>query len=128
VIAVLEYRGWGWPDNPLDAAAEFLRKCVPEVREYADMSGLAADIAAHHPTPSDRYDGVIIALPHADYTHEEWRQSAIRQLARECAPMLVNGIAAAAGENIRPVLDYLKSAPGVTGQMLRTDGNSCTDR
>jgi hypothetical protein len=42
--------------------------------------------------------------------------------------MLVNGIAAAAGENIRPVLDYLKSAPGVTGQMLRTDGNSCTDR
>lgn len=128
MIAELEFRSLGQQENPIDAAAEFYRVCVPDVREFANMSGLAADIAAHHPSPADKFDGVIIVLSPADYTHQEWRRTAIRQLARESAPMRVNGIVAGREEDIRPVVDYLKLAPGVTGQLFQTDGNSTKDR
>lgn len=128
MIALLEYRAKGWPDNPLDAAAAFHRDCATQVREYAAMKGLAADIAAHAPPPFVTWVAVIIVFPHADFMHSEWRKIAIQELARESVPMRVNGIEASMDEEIRPVVDYLASAPGVTGQMFRTDGNFCADR
>lgn len=99
----------GLPDNPLDAAAEFFADHVPAIRE--DMRGQGRTVLA-------------IVFEPAGHAHRGWRLAAVQELAREMAPLRVNGIAGSEEGAIAEVADYLASAPGVTGQLLVADGKS----
>lgn len=95
----------GLPAAPLDAAAAFHARIVPQARK-----------AAGH--------DLVIVLDNADHTHLGWRQSAIEALAREAAPSRVNAVVGPAGRELDQSCTFLAAAPGVTGQVLQTDGNS----
>ena len=96
------------PDRALDAAAQFHAILVPLVRAQA----------MEHPL-------VVIDFSITDHTHAGWRQAVVGQLARECAPVRVNGVAsqADAHEPRAEAIAYLSRAPGVTGQILALDDN-----
>ncbi len=96
----------GLSSAPLDAAADFQHRFLPELRNRADK----ADVVVH--------------LPFADHTHKSWRLAVIQELAREAAPSRVNAVVGEAGQGMSDALDYLAKAPGVTGQILELDGNS----
>jgi len=108
-----------WPDGPLEAATYFLTELVPQVREFAPPTRLAAEIGAE-PVEADTVKAIAIVFPKADHTHDAWRLAAIQQLARESAPLRVNAIV---GDEVEAVSSFLASAPGVTGQVFETDGN-----
>lgn len=91
----------GLPEQPLDAAAHFHAVFVPQVRCLA-ASG-----------------DVVLILPHADHTHDAWRQAAIAELAREAVPYRVNAVEGKAAQGVAETLHYLHFAAGVTGQVLR---------
>ncbi len=95
----------GLPDSPLDAAAAFQTRHIPAIR----ASGTG--------------DDCVIVFDHADHTHNGWRQAMVQELAREAAPARVNAVAGPDGALLREVVEYLASAPGVTGQVLQLDGN-----
>ena len=98
----------GLSEAPLDAAREFHERTVADVRKAFE-----------------RYVSVTIVFPLADHTHRAWRLAAVQELAREGAPVRVNAIAGD-DENdraaIEEVLDFLRGASGMTGQLLVTDG------
>ena len=93
------------PAAALEAAAEFYRDIVPQVRE------------------ADRGNRAIL-FARAEYTHAAWRLAAIQSLARELAPDRVNGVVIDITETgwagARELLDYLALAPGITGQIFET--------
>ncbi|APE28209.1 Rossmann fold domain-containing protein [Aurantiacibacter gangjinensis] len=90
------------PDTPLDAAAAFHSRIVPQVRRQS-----GADIA--------------VLLDHADHAHDSWRKAAIEELAREAAPCRLNAVIGPDGEACDAVCAFLDSAPGVTAQLFTTD-------
>ena len=92
------------PEAPLDAAASFHRIHVPEARRILSD---AADI-----------ESLIVRFSPVSREHLGWRLAAIQELAREAAPRRVNAIAVDADTDIEGVLDFVASAPGVTGQLL----------
>lgn len=92
------------PDGPLDAAAAFHARIVPEARRAAG-------------------NDLVLLFDPADHTHEHWRTAAVEELAREAAPCRVNGAVGGSSSSVKAVCDYLESAPGVTGQVLAVDGN-----
>ena len=63
-------------------------------------------------------DDLLIALPFADHTHEEWRCAAAAMLARAGAPHRAF-VVAGAGEALDETERYLAAAPGITGQYLQ---------
>lgn len=93
----------GLPDDPLSAAAAFhtdwLGKLVP---------------------PRNGKDILLVFAP-ADHTHGGWRLAAVQGLARETAPIRVNGVASEDEAAIAAALEYLANAPGVTGQYWPLD-------
>ncbi len=93
----------GLPEAPLDAAAAFHARIVPDVR-----------IAM----PRNR-DIAIIFDP-ADHTHHAWRLAAIQELAREAAPCRINGVVASRSDfaGLAQVLNFVHANEGVTGQVL----------
>lgn len=93
----------GLPESPLDAAAAFHARILPQAR------------LAH--------GDVVLAFDHADHTHDGWRLVAVQELAREAAPRRVNAVAGPAGAEREAVLAYLAAAQGVTGQVLQVAGN-----
>ena len=104
----------GLPEAPLDAAREFHEHTVADVREAFE-----------------RYESGAIVFPLADHTHDSWRLAAVRELAREGAPVRVNAIAGddeADHDAINEALDFLRRAPGVTGQLLAVDGKPAENR
>lgn len=96
----------GLPDNPLDAAAHFGAKVLPDLRTDMAKAG-----------------EVVILFEPADHTHDAWRLSSVQGLAREAAPLRVNAVVSADYEAIQKATDYLASASGVTGQILTLHGN-----
>jgi hypothetical protein len=68
-------------------------------------------------------EDVVLAFPAADHTHEGWRLAVVQQLARDAAPLRVNGLAGGDEIAVAAAVAYLASAPGVTGQLLALDGN-----
>jgi len=66
-------------------------------------------------------EGIAVIFPPADHTHAAWRLAAIQELARAAAPLRVNGVACNENADMGEVIEYLASAPGVTGQMLVMD-------
>ena len=96
------------PEAALAAAAEFHARVLPEV-----LASLA--------TPGSG-EGLVLLFPPADYTHRAWRVAVLRDLAREHAPIRVNGVASDDEAAIAATLQYLANAPGVTGQYWPLDG------
>ncbi len=92
------------PDAPLDAAAAFHARILPEAR---------------HAAGSD----IVLLFDPADHTHERWRTAAVEELAREAAPCRVNGAVGGSSDTVQAICDYLQNAPGVTGQLFAADGN-----
>jgi hypothetical protein len=91
------------PAEPLDAAAEFYARELPEIRDDADINS--------------ELDLVIVFEP-AGHDHRAWRLAAIQELARELAPRRINALVGKDESSIYEAMRYLDSAPGVTGQLL----------
>ena len=89
------------PEEPLAAAAHFHVHVLPPLR---DALGSGADC--------------VLVFDPADYTHRDWRNSVVRGLAREYAPIRVNAVSGDDKAAIGIAIEYLASASGVTGQLL----------
>lgn len=96
----------GLPAGAVDAAAEFYRSWLAKAR-----SAVAENIAS-----------LVLVMPPAPHDHRDWRLGLARDLAREAPPCRVNIIAGDDPAAIAATLEYLEHAPGVTGQLLVTDG------
>lgn len=94
------------PPSPLDAASHFHAHVLSGIR--ADMEGM---------------DEVRLLFDPADHTHDAWRLAAVQALARELAPVRVNGIVGGNRETMAEVTGFLALAPGVTGQMFEVAAN-----
>ncbi|MGB3165760.1 MAG: Rossmann fold domain-containing protein [Alteraurantiacibacter sp.] len=97
----------GLPDAPLDAAAAFAERHLAEARTAL---------------PRD----VVLLFDPADHTHKAWRRATVQELAREAAPGRVNAVVGSDEGAIAEVIAYLARAPGVTGQLLATNGQGET--
>ncbi len=98
------------PDEALEAAALFYAEHVPQAREM-----LGADAEA-----------LVIILPTAPHDHAAWRRAAVQDLAREAAPKRINLVSGENADAITATVEYLANAPGVTGQLLHTNGAAAT--
>ena len=90
----------GLPEDPLAAAGLFHQNWLMPIERALDQGD------------------VLIVMPAADHTHEEWRQAAAAMLARKAAPRRVN-IVAGAGTSVDSIETFLAQAPGVTGHYLQ---------
>lgn len=86
------------------AAEGFYREWLPRARELLSAG-----------------DDVVLCFAPGDHAQRGWRLAAIQDLARQAAPLRVNGVAGA-GPEIDAIVAYLADAPGVTGQYLAGDG------
>jgi hypothetical protein len=93
------------PGEPLAAAARFHAEDMPRALAALAQGG----------------DLVLVFAP-ADHTHRDWRLAAVRGLARAHAPARVNAVAGDDEAALAAACAYLERAPGVTGQLLPTDG------
>ncbi len=93
------------PDSAVKAAGTFHERDIPRV--------LAALV--------DGFD-VVLVFPPTDQAHRAWRSAVVQGLAREHAPLRVNGVAVDDEAAIAAAEDYLARAPGVTGQYFTLDG------
>jgi hypothetical protein len=94
------------PGDALAAATRFHAEVLPKV--LAEL---------------ERGETLTLVFAPADHTHRAWRLAAVQGLAREFAPLRVNALAAEHEPAIAAALAYLETAQGVTGQLLRLDGN-----
>lgn len=94
-------------NGALDAAAAFYAGQLPMVR--VTIAELAEDIA--------------LVFEPASHEHRAWRLAVVQQLAREHAPIRVNGIETDDEEALAAALAYVQNAPGLTGHLLRLDRN-----
>ena len=88
------------PVGAVAAAAEFYAKVLPEI------------------VPPFSGEDLVVVFPPAPYDHRAWRLAAVQDLARAAAQARVNGIVGDEEAAIAETLDYLASAPGITGQLL----------
>ena len=95
------------PVGPLDAAAYFHAEIVPAIRADSEFA-----------------DDIRVLFAPADHSHGGWRREAIAGLARELAPRRVNGIVGGDRESLAQMSEFLRDAPGVTGQIFTIDGKS----
>jgi hypothetical protein len=95
------------PETPSEAAREFYQVHLPTARD-----AIAAARAKGAPFT------LTLMFPAADHTHRAWRLAAVQSLARECAPVRINGLAGDDEAAIKQALAYLADAPGITGQLL----------
>lgn len=93
------------PEAALAAAAEFHARVLPQINPAQGGEPF-----------------LLLVFPPADHTHRAWRLAAVQGLARELAPIRVNGAASDDEAAIAAALDYLQHAPGVTGQYWPLDG------
>jgi hypothetical protein len=97
----------GLPDTPTDAAREFYEVHLPTVRDALE----AARARSGEST-------LTLMFPPADHTHRAWRLAAVQGLAREQAPVRINGLIGEDEARLKEALAYLAEAPGITGQLL----------
>ena len=95
------------PDSALDAAKLFHATHLDGIENTVNLSG----------------GSFIVAFPPADHSHRAWRLAAIQELARRFAPIRVNGIESDHCPAKLAARDYIENAPGLTGQLLKLDGN-----
>ncbi|MFC4256110.1 hypothetical protein GRI97_11725 [Altererythrobacter xixiisoli] len=95
------------PVAPLDAAADFHARYLPQARD------LLGDV-----------ESLVLILPPAERAHQGWRLAVVQELARAAAPdRRVNAIIGDDQAAIQQTLTWLSGAPGITGQLLGVDGN-----
>ena len=92
----------GLPESSVEASAAF----------FADHFDEARALLAKAETTA-----LAIVLPSAGPDHDDWRRTLARDMARAQSPKRVNVVGGDA-EAATALLDYLKDAPGVTGQYL----------
>jgi hypothetical protein len=95
------------PQNALDAAAVFHADALPRARAALVAPG----------------DDLALVFGPASPEHRGWRLAAVQQLARDHAPRRVNAIEGDGEQAIAAALAFLEQAPGLTGQLLKLDGN-----
>jgi hypothetical protein len=95
------------PGEPLSAAAEFHARELPRIRSELKVAP----------------DHLTLVFAPADHSHRGWRLAAMQELARQYAPLRVNGIESDEEVAIAAAAAYLVGAKGVTGQLLALDGN-----
>ena len=95
------------PDGALDAAAAFYADVLPKVR---------ASLSAGP-------DHLVLVFDPGDHTHRAWRLAAVRELARQHAPVRINALESDEEAAIEAAATYCADAPGLTGQLLKLDGN-----
>ncbi len=98
------------PDEALEAAALFYAEYVPQIRDALD-----GDV-----------ESLAILLPGAPHDHTAWRKAAVQDLAREVAPKRINVVTGRDCPAMDATLEWLESAPGITGQLLPVDGTAAT--
>jgi len=91
-------------DTPTEAAARFYAEEVPRAQEL--LGG------------NETLDALAIVFPDGGKAHLAWQLAAVQSLARELAPVRVNGLAGGAPDAIDEAVEWLAHAPGVTGQVL----------
>ena len=101
----------GLPAGPLDAAAAFYQRELPEILDDGDIL--------------PQHDLVLVFEP-AGPAHRGWRRAAVQDLARQYAPIRINALESDDEEAIVAALAYLDQAPGLTGQLLPLDGNGAS--
>lgn len=99
----------GLPDKALDAAREFHATTLPGLGP-PENHGRSDEALARK--------SLAIVFPPAGHTHRGWRLAVVQALAREWAPVRVNGVVGDANDRTQEVLAYLREAHGVTGQLL----------
>ena len=103
----------GLPETPTEAAREFYKVHLPTVHDALDTSrAKSGDFT------------LTLIFPRADHSHRAWRLAAVQSLAREAAPIRINGLAGDDEAALKAALAYLAGAPGITGQLLAVDGKS----
>ena len=65
-----------------------------------------------------RHNDLVLVFTPAAHEFRGWRLAFVQDLAREAAPNRVNGIVGSDEDAIARLLEYLESAPGITGQLL----------
>ena len=95
------------PEDALGASARFHAEYFPQVAGLLEGANT-----------------LVITMPPAPYDHADWRRALARDLARAHAPKRVNVVG---GNDVAATLEYLASAPGVTGQYLPLDGEGAGD-
>ena len=93
-------------DDPLEAAADFHARLLPAVE--ATLGGGADPLT-------------LVFLP-ANHAHRAWRLALVQSLARRFAPSRVNAVECSEAAALEAATRWLKSAGGVTGQLLPLDG------
>lgn len=116
----LDFSGTDWPSSPIDAGSHFYTHILPQVRGALDPDSEFWVSVGELP---QSLDGVILFLPEAGDEHDAWRLAAVQDLAREAAPRRVNAVVGGNDEEKAEVADYLRDAPGVTGQILCVGAN-----
>lgn len=96
------------PADAVDAAGAFYREHMALVRDAL----------------ADNVTCITVVFPPASHDHRDWRRAAIASLARQNAPIRVNGLVGSEGGAMHKVLAWLAGAPGLTGQLLVVDGHS----
>jgi len=95
------------PDDALAAAAEFYARILPQVHS---ASG----------------EDLVLVFEPASHEHRAWRLAVVQQLARDHAPQRINAIESDDETAIAAAMTYVDQAPGLTGQLLRLDGNGAS--
>ncbi len=116
----LDFSGMDWPSSPIDAASHFHENILPQVRGALDPDSEFWVSVGELP---QTLDGVILFLPDADEAHDAWRLAVVQDLAREAAPRRVNAVVGGSNDEKAQVSEYLRNAPGVTGQIMAVGAN-----
>lgn len=116
----IDFTGMDWPSSPIDAASHFHKTILPQVRGALDPD---SEFWVRVGDLPQSLDGVILFLPEADDDHNAWRLAAVQDLAREAAPRRVNAVAGGTADEQAEIADYLRDAPGITGQILSVGAN-----
>ncbi len=102
-MAQAELRIDALPEAPIDASAAFHCTHLERARERLSTGA----------------DALVIVLPYAPTDHDDWRRALARDLARAHAPQRANVIGGGSPpEALAAMLEYLRDAPGITGQYL----------
>jgi hypothetical protein len=95
------------PEEPLAAAARFHDHVLPRIRAELEAGA----------------DHLTLVFTAAGHGHRGWRLASVQELAREYAPVRVNGIESSEEAATTAAHAFLSGANGVTGQLLALDGN-----
>ena len=93
-------------DDPLAASAAFFAEVLPRVLGAIDAG--TRDL--------------VLVFAAGGYGQRDWRRAVIATLAREKAPVRVNGLVSDDEAAIQAGLRYLAAAPAITGHCLTLDG------